>query len=245
MSGSLPVQYSKIQLRRGLAAELPGIPNSGSTVPTQGLDIAELGYATDTGQLFIGLTDAANPTIGQGLPQLTRATFPYDNIEVVTENSNLFLQTSFDIRAQDVQTAFVASDPFVINNVSNTNDWSNVSVSSTIFVISLANNPGNAQIQYYLFDPNSTPSGNPVKTGMVKVTYNNNSTTPSMTDTGTAFQRLDESTTDPNVAFGSIQFRGLVFGNAVTLQYRNITNITPVMYFRVERANGIISGGSG
>jgi len=172
------------------------------------------------------------------LPQFLRPTFPYDNIEVITENSNLFLQTNYDLHNQDVQTSFFLADQFY----NNANTWSYVTVLSSMFVISLTNNPGNAQIHYYLFDPNSIPVGNPIKTGILKVTWNNNATTPSMTDSGTSFQRFDETVTDPNVAYGSIQFRGLIYDNALTFQYMNNTPLTPTMYFRIERANGFSTG---
>jgi hypothetical protein len=87
-----------------------------------------------------------------------------------------------------------------------------------------------------LFDPNSTPANNPVKTGVLKVTYGNGSLPPSLTDCGTAFYDSAKGTTNPNTAFGPIQFAATAVGGNVVLQYINITSVTPVMCFRIERA---------
>lgn len=70
------VQISRIQHRRGLSTDLPDALNE-----------AELGFALDTGQVFIGAPSFA--------PIATRSTFPYQNIELLTEFSvNNLLQES-------------------------------------------------------------------------------------------------------------------------------------------------------
>jgi hypothetical protein len=231
MSGSLPVQYSKIQIRRGPSADLPGMPTGGGSNPTPGLDIGEFGYTNDLGRLFIGIDPIS------GLPQLTRGTFPYDNIEVLTENSNDFLQSDFDARLRDVQTAFIVSDPLTYNPSFASVTTSPPDESMVVFNISLpTGNPGQAQIFYQLFDPNSTPANNPFKTGILKVTYGNGSLPPSLTDCGTAFYNSSYGGNDPNVAFGGIQFAATYAGGNVILQYINVTSVAPVMCFRIERA---------
>lgn len=76
------VIVEKVQLRRGLEIELPGKP--AQLVPlrlTQGLDEGELGMTVDTGRLFLG----HSPRIGD--VNYERAVFPYQNLEVLTENS--------------------------------------------------------------------------------------------------------------------------------------------------------------
>lgn len=76
------VIVEKVQLRRGLEVELPGKP--AQLVPlrlTQGLDQGELGMTVDSGRLFLGHSPR------QGDVNYERAVFPYQNLEVLTENS--------------------------------------------------------------------------------------------------------------------------------------------------------------
>ena len=85
------VIVGKVQVRRDPQANLPGAPVSTSPlVFSDSLDIGEFGYATDTSRLFIG----CDPAIGSANYQ--RTTFPYQNIEVLTEasptNQTLFNQ---------------------------------------------------------------------------------------------------------------------------------------------------------
>lgn len=65
------IQISKIQLRRGKQQQLD----------VNSLDTGEMGFATDTGRLFIG-TDPNEYGLWSG-----RTLLPYDNIEVLTEAS--------------------------------------------------------------------------------------------------------------------------------------------------------------
>lgn len=78
------IVISKIQVRRGLESEL-------ST-----LDVGELAMTTDTGRMFMG----HDPSVGN--PNFDRTVFPYDNVEILTENSprvgELFSQ---NVRDQD------------------------------------------------------------------------------------------------------------------------------------------------
>lgn len=75
-------KITKIQLRRGPEVDLPGQPlllepDSFS----KALDEGELAFTTDSGRLFIG----HKPVIGQR--NHNRAKYPYQNIEILTENS--------------------------------------------------------------------------------------------------------------------------------------------------------------
>ena len=82
MSDSPIVNVEKVQLRRGLEVELPGKP--AQLVPlrlTQGLSEGELGMTVDSGRLFLGHSPR------QGDVNYERAAFPYQNLEVLTENS--------------------------------------------------------------------------------------------------------------------------------------------------------------
>jgi len=231
MSDTLPVQYSKIRIRRGPAAELPGIPSMNSDIPTQGLDIGEFGYTTDLGRLFIGI----DPT--SGLPQVMRSVFPYGNIEVITENSSQFLQSSFDAHFEDTQTGYFQSDQLTQQS-SDLNTFYNVTINSIPFIINVAGNPGQAQIYYNLFQVNLEAGQPPlpVKTGVLKIVYGYNSLPPSLTDVGSCFQNMAYGGTDPNHAFGGFLFQAIYLNGNVVLQYSNVTSLQPTICFRIERA---------
>ncbi len=97
------IVVGKVQVRRGLDSELPGAPVSQDPISySPALDIGEFGYGQDSGRLFIG-HDPAN-----GNPNFGRPVFPYQNIEVLTENSprvgELF---SMNVRDQDRNDFYV------------------------------------------------------------------------------------------------------------------------------------------
>jgi len=93
----------QLLLRRGPASDLPGTPTAPGQPPTTGLAEGELGMTTDTGRLFLGV----NPQ--QGMPNYNRSAFPYNNVEVLTENSPL--TTLFGVAFSDNQLAFYQSLP--------------------------------------------------------------------------------------------------------------------------------------
>lgn len=97
------IVIGKVQVRRGLDSELPGSPVTFDPISYEpSLDIGELGYGTDSGRLFIG----HDPSTGN--PNYSRPVFPYQNVEVLTENSprvgELF---SLNVRDQDRNDFFV------------------------------------------------------------------------------------------------------------------------------------------
>ena len=82
MSDTPIVIVEKVQLRRGLEVELPGKPAQLTPLRlTPGLDEGELGMTVDSGRLFLGHSPR------QGDVNYERAVFPYQNLEVLTENS--------------------------------------------------------------------------------------------------------------------------------------------------------------
>lgn len=95
----------KLQVRRGLERELPGSPIT-ITPPTfsAALDEGELGFTTDTARLFVGYVPALTDQNYQ------RTVFPYQNLEILTENSprnrELFGES---VRDQDATDFFVAT----------------------------------------------------------------------------------------------------------------------------------------
>ena len=93
----------KVQLRTGLESELPGKPISiNPLVLSTGLDIGEIGFASNTARLFIGHSPAISD------PNFKRPIFPYENVEILTENSprNRELFNNF-VRDQDEDAFFV------------------------------------------------------------------------------------------------------------------------------------------
>ena len=93
----------KVEIRSGLQSELPGTPISlDPLVLSAGLDIGEMGFAKDTARLFIG----HSPIVSDS--NFKRSVFPYENVEVLTENSprNRELFNDF-VRDQDENSFFV------------------------------------------------------------------------------------------------------------------------------------------
>lgn len=85
------VQISRIQVRRGPEADLPGAPvDFDAPTFSPALANGELALTTDTGRLFVG----HQPAVGQ--PGHRRITFPYQNTEVLTENSHGLLRRITD-----------------------------------------------------------------------------------------------------------------------------------------------------
>ncbi len=72
----------KIVVKRGQGIDLPGKPTKLSPKAwTKGLEEGEIAFSSDEGRIFVG-SDPAN-----NLPQSTRLSYPYRNIEVIGENS--------------------------------------------------------------------------------------------------------------------------------------------------------------
>jgi len=81
-TSSIINQYSLIILRDEKEDALPGAPTSLSPLTYEpGLAPGEPNFTPDTGRFFIG----HDPSVGQ--KNFRRTSFPYQNIEVVTENS--------------------------------------------------------------------------------------------------------------------------------------------------------------
>jgi len=102
----------KVQVRRDPEALLPGAPVSMDPLSFgPGLDVGELGFSTDTGRVFIG-HDPSN-----GNPNFARPVFPYQNVEVLTENSpRLHELFGLFLRDQDRNDFFVPTAVAVNGN---------------------------------------------------------------------------------------------------------------------------------
>ncbi len=72
----------KIIIRRGSGVDLPGKPRAISPKQwNRSLEEGEMAYSEDDGRIFVG------PKVGSNLPQSRRLQYPYQNIEVIGENS--------------------------------------------------------------------------------------------------------------------------------------------------------------
>lgn len=243
MSGT---QISKIQLRRGLQSDLPGLNGNG-------LDVAEPAFTTDTGRLFIGSDPSNTPLINlvHGYQNQAGGGFPYGNIEVLTEFSPVN-QTIFDNAAKNITTGFLVSVPMVITDPNSwatltiqqiiNNSGSSGSVVQTPFILNAQNPIGlfaTAKISYYIIDYNT---GVPMRTGTMTIIHQGNAFQPTLVDDAVtnpyAGFATGGSPLDPNAVYGNIGFRVVPALTGTSIQYQiNITGILPqpIMYFRVEQ----------
>lgn len=237
MSGttsSQTIEISKIQLRRGESGDLPGAPSPGNpTFPSTPLDTGEIAFTTDTGQLFIG------PDLTSAGQTQNRTFFPYQNIEVLTENSTKYLSNLFDYFYRDVRTGFYISSPLTPT----TNDqwatlYSNNGTNKLPCIISNDVNLACVQINYYLYDQNSV-----VRTGTLSCIYTGNANPPAVVDDYVTYQNTASNVVDPTILYGDIQFSASVVANGdvsnVVLQYQNNGTTMPLMYFKLERGGPV------
>lgn len=227
-------QISKIQLRRGLQADLPGSPIT--LIPpafSPGLDIAELAFTTDTGRLFIG----ANPSVGDFT--YNRTAFPYQNIEVLTENSTTRLQSIHDGFTKDMRSAYNRSSYTVAHNGlpinSSGSDWTTVtipdpsgdtSLTPVNLRLDIAGNVGcYAHLTYFVIDNATTV---PLVVGQMRVIWDGGVSTPTLVDTSSNV-----------IPSGTLTFRAHAQPDGpntiVVLQACNLTTYHPYFYYRIER----------
>lgn len=147
----------KVQVRRGLGYELPGSPISQNPLAFgPGLDIGEIAFTEDDARVFIG----HNPVPGDINYQ--RAVYPYQNVEVLTENSprNEELFNGF-IQDQDSNDFFT---PFSIAAGSAPLAYANTAVLNP----SVFNGDNiSATIEYHAFTP--VPSVSAVRQGTLRI----------------------------------------------------------------------------
>lgn len=152
------IVVSKVQTRRGLQSQIPGAPIS-SDPPSfaPGLDEGEIAMSTDTGRLFIG----HSPTSGN--QNFNRVVFPYQNVEVLTENSprngELFSQFMRDQDRNDfyVPTTLASGSGFV--PLMYTEYDGGIAVPAKFYGSSVS-----ATVEYHAFQNNA-----PVKQGTLRI----------------------------------------------------------------------------
>lgn len=224
-------QISKIQLRTGPQTDLPGSPSSLSPLTFRpGLDLAEVAMASDTGRVFIG----HNPTIGQ--PNYNRATFPYKNIEILTENATDTFSAMFGNinREAGAESFYVASllvtstAYYVIADPRNT---------SIPFKISFTDG-ASFEMEYTIFDMTNKP----VRIGTARVMQFETGEQPSYTDDFATARRIvttADGTYNPLINFNPVTFRftvnGPVGGRYITIDYTNNTTAALQIAFRITR----------
>jgi hypothetical protein len=212
-------QISKMQLRRGLASDLPGAPVTLSPLAfAAGLDDGEMGFTTDQGRLFIGQNSPTN-----GSPNYQRTAYPYQNIEVLTENSALYLIMA-PITA-DNQYGFTQAVPMINTNVPTTLQVLDINKTAQDFHVELSNGAA-AVFQYFIYDNTNAP----IRIGRLTVLWNSNMVgNPLLVDDSTVSDGSLENITWSAALTGSIADQHIV------LQYTNVTGNTATCYFRGDR----------
>jgi hypothetical protein len=218
----MSVSITKIQLRRGPATDLPGIPISMAPLEfTAGLDEGELGYTTNNGRLFVGM-GTTSPVLG--MPNYNRTAFPYQNIEVLTENSppNVFSNAISDNQTGYIQSVILASTTSFLN-LQMINPSTGLAQD---FLIDVSGVGAGANVDYFMFDT----SNNPIRQGRLTILWNSLMVgTPLCSDEAQCLISV----------YNNIQWRATLLGTGgnqhVVLQYINLTSDTPTVYFRIDR----------
>jgi hypothetical protein len=204
------IQISKIQLRRGPESDLPSNPT---------LDDGELGFTDDTGRLFIG---QSTPTDGQ--PNFNRVAFPFQNIEILTENSPLG-QLLAPVVA-DNQQMFLAPPPLVVTNTFLTIQLPDSSNVLQNYNLDLPGSGVNATIYYYMFDN----SNNAFRLGKISVIWNTTMVTAPI-----CADEAEVAYGDPSDFTWTATLVGSFSNQHVVLQYINQTGLPAQVFFRVDR----------
>ncbi len=215
------IQITKIIVLRGESADLP-----------HDLDPGEFAFSTDEGRLFIG----CDPTSGQ--PQYQRNTFPFRNIEVLTENTtDLFAKMHGDRMKEggglDYYAARLEKDVTVwtavkVSRDGELNDYRITDIASV-----------SAFIDYAVADMDGTP----FRMGNMQLThFADHEAEPHLADNGMNRRDMalvDAANYDPATVLGRVGFRFKVEGplNAqyLTFQYRNYSDQTLNLRFKVSR----------
>lgn len=222
------IQISKIQVRRGTEIELPGAPSNLDPLTfTPSLDAAEFGFATDTGRLFIGHAPS------EGNPNFERTEFPYQNIEVLTENSRQAIKRIIDAHLRDQDRGGFA--PAMLANAS-PGDWNMVVLDGPAQrVIRFDTDTFSMCLDYFVF----RTTGEPVRHGTMTILHDGGAAEPSLLDSSMGV-RAASASLDPNDVFDALRFRvaartddGVYFA----LHYQNRTGTPLIAFIRNTRVS--------
>ncbi len=228
------IEYKKIILRRGPAADLPGEPILGDPPTfTTGLDAGEMAFATDEGRLFIGV----DPEEGQ--PTFERTEFPYQNIEILTENSTGAFSSMHSLRMREgggddyyKATLTDDSEEWVVLNIYRNGATHQYRIEDVSTVM--------AYIDYAV---SRNDDGTPVRIGQMIVTYYADSElAPQLVNESYMTRDLSLITPndyDPTMVFDLIDFRFVVGGTGTNrylgMQYKNMSGEALNVAFKVSR----------
>lgn len=224
------IQVSKIQLRRGPEIDLPGAPTSLTPLTFgPGLDLGEIAFATDSGRLFIG----HNPKSTQ--PNNRRSEFPYQNVEILTENSSATLRRIHEQHHRDVGTAGFHTATLVPTPV-----FRDVTIDRTPspLVYKFMGSVVAATMTYFVFDNLKQP----FRQGIIQIMSDRNEMEAYIQDTAVASRPSEPSgadTLDPEASYDAIEFKVVRAGSPsdqhFRLQYRSALNETMRLYFSILR----------
>lgn len=230
------IQITRIQIRRGPEADLPGAPTNISPLAfSEGLGVGEFGFASDTGRLFIG----HDPSVGQ--PNYNRVELPWRNIEVLTENSGTLINRMISelIRYDDVGSYFCS-----VLNATSDDDWLDLEMATPNDVSSEINpvlfeGPGiSATLDYSAFDSSDMP----FRHGTIQISHPGDNTQPSVIDEAIGHARLefgDANDYNPSAVYGSLRFRAIMVSaggsDVYKIQYQNPIEPEMKMFFRISR----------
>lgn len=232
------IQISKIQERRGLELELPGAPvNLTPLAFGPGLDAGQIAFATDTGRLFVG----HSPNVGQ--VNYRRTSFPYQNIEVLTEASTDTLRRIFGGLRRDV-----GSDGFYTALLAPGEDWQDVAVSQTNGQGLVYTVPGFdliAAIEYFLvaeYIDAQGPHRDALRQGTLRILSHEALDEAEVIDEGVSARRLDlvrPFSVEGAAVSENVIFRMIRDFDATTprfkLQYLSYLDHAARLYFSVQR----------
>jgi hypothetical protein len=214
------IDITKIIVLNGPASALP-----------VALDSGEFGFAKDQGRLFLG----SNPVVGQ--PQYQRTAFPYQNIEVLTENAtDLFAKMHGDRMREGGGSDYYATYCYTGD------DWQNVTVTrdGVLAPYRIRNLTAlSAFIDYTLIGS----SDRPARAGQMVLQYAHADNQDAVLhDNGSSARDLTQSAPqnyDPSIVFGQVMFRFVVAGSVTSpylqMQYRNYSTEVFDFRFRVSR----------
>lgn len=218
------ILITKIIVLRGESRDLP-----------HPLDSGEIAYSTDEGRVFIG----CDPISGK--PQFGRDTFPYRNVEILSENSTDLFAKLHGERMKEGGGVDYYDAPLQASRET----WTTVMV------------PRDGEMnEYRIYDIASvtafvdyalaTATGVPIRMGNMHLThYADYEAEPHLMDNGMIRRESgvsEEEQHDPFTVLGSVYFRFKVDGplNAphLVFQYRNLTNDELRLRFKVSRPIG-------
>lgn len=235
------IQISKIQMRRGYEIDIPGKPLTTSPLTFEpGLDEGEFGFSIDTGRLFIGQSPM------QGQPNYRRIDFPYQNIEILTENSTLVMRKFWDASHRTIGT-----NAFYTGLLVPTDIFTDVSAitSTGTKTFRMEGETLLATINYYIYTAVDTF---PVKNGTLRIMSLEGLSDADIRDDSISDHRLNLTGTDAitsEIVHDLVEFRVVRAGTAsdphFRLQYRNMMAENLRIYFQLVRPNPVALNGNG